>query len=226
MADRRRLNKMAAKAEEQHSDRIELVLQEAKAMLDASKAEKERKTLRRIVDQLSIAGSHPSPGVPPEAYNCLITGVTLAAPVEEFVQAKSQYRLATYIDLQIRVEKTTSLTLSSGVPYSLVHQYFGDDSEGNYLRSTIDPKMLDFDGRVPPQWSVHTEEKVTWVDVRPDLSPIGEVMRELKALRALADPDTSILVVHADRDELGQSMLANEGFIAIAEEDLPPVPSN
>ena len=68
-----------------------------------------------------------------------------------------------------------------------------------------------------PHWSSTRNDRRLWIDVRPELGPLGQVLRELKVLRDYTPYNTDIAVLCKDEDDLAEEILRNERFILIDE---------
>jgi len=125
-----------------------------------------------------------------------------------------------YIDLEMGVS-VPQITLDSGIPYALVSKAKTPHGDKEWKRSHFGLS----DKVDPPKWWLNEKHNILWIDVRPQLGPIGQLIRELKVLRDYTGPDTIIAVVTEMSDEVSWLMLKNEGFSLIPIETIRKQPA-
>lgn len=157
-----------------------------------------------------------------------ITSKVLAAPIVERVGPRNHERIVDHVDIAVEVTAPWWVKLSFDNPYEILRAEFGEKGANQRRRKTkITTWRIDSLFNKPPVWTYGLDHSVSlWLDVRPTLEPIGQVIRELKAMQKHAGEAITILVVHAKRDEIGEGMLFNEGFLTFCEEDWAPVPAD
>ncbi len=131
-----------------------------------------------------------------------------------------------YIDIASKVKLPEKLVLSSRFPSMLVRnaeEYWrdplklivGDQRRGESIFSFV-PEL--------PTWSCNKRDSEIYVDVRTQVPPLGQLLREVKALQALCVKKTRVVVVLPKIDLELEAMLANIGATATSHEwwnDLP-----
>jgi hypothetical protein len=85
--------------------------------------------------------------------------------------------------------------------------------------------MADHDGELPaPDWLVDLPAKTVWVDIRPEVPPVGQLLQELKTLQQLAGPYTAVLVLFGGAvSSPVRGMLRSEGFSVATVDDLAQI---
>jgi hypothetical protein len=81
-----------------------------------------------------------------------------------------------FIDIECRLRVPVRVNLTS--PISNVIQSL----DMVYLRHF--PKSFNGTEKPDANWKVETEERILWIDIRPQLPPLGQLLRELKTLHA------------------------------------------
>lgn len=115
-----------------------------------------------------------------------------------------------FIDIECVVKYPYEISLASGLPYDLREL---DIHLRHYWNDTT--KLDEFE---EPTWEVSTTNETVWIDIRPDLPKLGQLLRELKTLRSYAPENSFICVVTSVADKQSIEILAAEGFILIPHE--------
>lgn len=201
---------------------VEWALQEAKSWLKECGGGEVSASLKTVVEQLSFAKRAGLPELLPEVYLPVVESKDLAAPIHD--DTSSGQKLVGYIDAQVRMNTVRSIYFKSGIPHWLRARKNETREERNQRRADFRAVDANRYGVEPASWSGMREKQFLWIDVRPQLMPIGQIMRELKVLRSYAPNsysrygvNTDIVVAYGDDDAVAQEMLINEGFIPAPE---------
>jgi hypothetical protein len=131
-----------------------------------------------------------------------------------------------YIDIAAEVKVPEKLVLASQLPPMLVRDGQGfwrdplklivsDQRRGESI-FTYEPSL--------PTWYCHKREATIYVDVRVQTPPLGQLLREVKALQALCAKKARVVMVLPKIDIELEAMLANVGATATSTQwwnDLP-----
>ena len=131
-----------------------------------------------------------------------------------------------YIDIAARVKVPERLVLDPGLPGMLVkgEQEFWRDPLKLILADQRRGESIFGYRPQQPSWSCQKGESDVYIDVRVQAPPLGQLLREVRALQALCMKKTRIVVVLPKVDLELEAMLANVGAKATSHEwwqDLP-----
>lgn len=134
-----------------------------------------------------------------------------------------------FIDIACDIRQAKELSLSEKLPWCL------EKEEPSHHDSLLRRAMNQRENRLtlptirqsqptPPEWSMSHLTSSVWIDVRVSVTPIGQLLRELKTLREIAPSGTLVMVVVENMPPETINMLLHEGFIAITKEFLEALP--
>jgi len=131
----------------------------------------------------------------------------IALPVSEAKAGRYGYadpKVVGYVDLAVTMKVPASLSLGS--PFL---DRFPCQRKDDALREIVDLTKVDVSDLA---WEVLDASVTTWIDVRPALPPVGQLVRELKVMQAYAGFDVEIYVVTETASGIVREVLASEGF--------------
>ena len=206
-------------ADAEHRRDVASALEQARSWVKLCGSGEMGEALASLVEQLKFAKKRGVPKLKPELWWPRVESKRLAAPICSDLVTGSG-RTVGYIDVEVRMQVTRSIRFHSGVPHWLTR---GDDAEREARAKrapAADAATIRADGPKAASWSAFRHERRLWIDVRPSLAPIGQLLRELKVLRQYAPVESDIVVVYTEDDAQGVDMLEHEGFVTLSESEI------
>jgi hypothetical protein len=211
--------KIAAAAEAKaklHKKQLATALAEAKSWLKASDDDQSRAALLSIADQLSFAQKTGVPTLPTDLYIPEVVRKILEAPISRDPVHGSGPTVG-YIDVEVILSLASSISLDDGIPYWLTPREKETAEQRDRRRAHAHLLESHQSGVKAASWNSGRVNHRLWIDVRPELGSMGQLLRELKVIRDFAPFDTDIAVVFRETDKQAVEMLRNEGFIPLDE---------
>lgn len=124
-----------------------------------------------------------------------------------------------YIDIEMTAHALREIQLRSNVPGVLRTSARGDPA-AQYIGES------EFEQAVELKWVQLGEHPTFWVDIRPELPPAGQLLRELKTLLEHAPTREVRVALVTNADSESESMLRHEGFALITRDQLEALGSD
>lgn len=143
-----------------------------------------------------------------EALQVTVENTTLERPIVETKGRRGEERTEQigFIDLECQIRIPVRAEIDCGIPYSI-------RSFTSTYGSLFEDRLKKGDPFENPQWSIVTEQRLIWIDIRPELPAVGQLLRELKTLRTYAGTRSFIWVFTEAVDPEIADMLHEEGFL-------------
>lgn len=153
----------------------------------------------------------------PSTPDCDLTPVIserhLAKAITHDPRTGASVKTVGYIDIELAVEAVREINLTAGIPTAFLAEDVLSDRTITASHFALSE----------PEWDINKVHQRVWVDIRPVLPPVGELLRQLKTLDEFGDDDTTIVVLTEQAVAEVASMLAHEGHLLLARNDLKPV---
>ena len=153
-------------------------------------------------------GKKAPPDLDEGVLQVIVENTTLEHPIVETKGRRGEERVEQigFIDMECQIRIPVRAEITSGIPYSI-------RSFDSLYGSLFEERPVKDESINDPQWSVVTEQRAVWIDIRPELPAVGQLLRELKTLRAYAGTGSWIWVFTEFADPEIVDMLHQEGFL-------------
>lgn len=150
-----------------------------------------------------------------EALVILVENFILQKSIEEIKGRRGEERKEQigFIDFECTIKVPARSCIENGIPY-LVKSFRSEHN--SIFEHAFDhqyPVVSDRDQLQAPQWRIYDEYHTIWIDIRPELPAVGQLLRELKVLRSHSPTNSSIWVIADSVDSQLAMMLKAEGFL-------------
>lgn len=218
-----RLTQQRLAAEEKYRTRIEISIESAAKLADRFKDERSvaLKSLGKELSSLmrkKIAPPDPGVAVPS------IESKTLEFPIVETKGTRYEPKRVDvgFIDIACEVVRPIELSLYDSLPHFL--DQVRPDAQDRMLRSVWDDddrialEVIQHWTPTVPSWHMDHRHVTLWIDVRTTITPVGQLLRELKTARTHAPSDVLMIVVMEEVDPEVRAMLEHENILALSRE--------
>ncbi|MBK6616556.1 hypothetical protein [Ottowia sp.] len=129
--------------------------------------------------------------------------------------ARAREEVVGYIDIAVDIRVPTRLRLRGNLPVWLIRdreEVWRDPLKWMRQDATKHDELKNLVLSVP-EWFCERRDRQIWVDVRATCPPVGQMLREVKVLRALSDKKATIVMALPKNDPDLEAMFRNENVV-------------
>lgn len=182
--------------------------------------------LQRLAQRLRAHGDYELGSVDETWFSTKVTRRELEHPlyVTKGSRTASRQELAGFVDIVCGLDIPTELSVSCAprigrkMDEQSLEDFFSDPAVVDF---GTDADELDAVQLSAPMWFMGRDFPRLWIDIRPTDTLIGQLIRELKTLRDIADEaDSGLLVVVETIDDTHRAMLKHENILVVTRQEL------